>query len=384
MSSVYAGHHRTIGSEVAIKILDEDWPPEAEMTQRFLQEARVAARVRHTNVVSVHDFGHAPWGAPFMVMELLEGLDLQQMLEQHGRLPWTEAVAVLRQVLHGLVAIHAQGVVHRDIKPQNCFVARHEGEMILKLIDFGIAQPPEDCRSCRTAAKLILGTPNYLAPEQARGKYLDGRTDLYAAGVMFFELLSGRLPFVGESPADVISMHLRQPVPSLFDVAPDLRVPKALDQFILKAMAKHPSRRFANAREMLAGLEDAVHENLHGDFRVQRGSNGLPTRARKGDGAPARRGQPAAPLDSPLAWPTRTAADLPTAHRGGGARHRVSRLVMIAAAASLTFFGIGRAAEAIASLSTGNLIGMSSYSDGLVAGQSNRHHALLPALRSAN
>lgn len=239
---------------VAVKILDasaRDW---CRAIDRFLWEARLATRIRHRNVVEAHDYGSTPSGVVFMVMELLEGRDLRAIVRDNGGLSWRWTRYVMRQVCAGLNALHRVGVVHRDLKSSNCFYVRRTG--VIKIIDLGIATfedpmvtaPGDDERT-------IVGTPEYMAPEQIRGTPVDRRADVYAAGVLLYELLTGRGPFGGRTTEELFEQQLRHPPPQISELAPNLAVPEHLDEVLRKALAKRPSDRFANAIELAAAID---------------------------------------------------------------------------------------------------------------------------------
>ena len=239
---------------VAVKILDasaRDW---CRAIDRFLWEARLATRIRHPNVVEAHDYGSTPNGIVFMVMELLEGRDLRAIVRDNGGLSWRWTRYVMRQVCAGLNALHRVGVVHRDLKSSNCFYIRRSG--VIKIIDLGIATfedpmvtaPGDDERA-------IVGTPEYMAPEQIRGTPVDRRADVYAAGVLLYELLAGRVPFCGRTTEEVFEQQLRHPPPTIAELAPKLAVPEHIDDVLRKALAKRPSHRFANVLELAEALD---------------------------------------------------------------------------------------------------------------------------------
>ncbi|HVH97213.1 MAG TPA: serine/threonine-protein kinase [Enhygromyxa sp.] len=239
---------------VALKILDasaRDW---CRAIDRFLWEARLATRIRHPNVVEAHDYGSTPNGIVFMVMELLEGRDLRAIVRENGGLSWRWTRYVMRQVCAGLNALHRIGVVHRDLKASNCFYIRRSGA--IKIIDLGIATfedpmvtaPGEEERS-------VVGTPEYMAPEQIRGAPVDRRADVYAAGVLLFELLTGRVPFCGRTTEAVFEQQLCQPPPALGELAPWVAAPEHVDAVLRKALAKRPSERYSNALDLADALE---------------------------------------------------------------------------------------------------------------------------------
>ncbi|MGH2593929.1 MAG: protein kinase domain-containing protein, partial [Anaerolineae bacterium] len=242
MGVVYRAHDTLLDRDVAVKVLS-DTKLGTEGRARLLREAQSAAQLNHPNVVSVHDAGEAD-GAPFIVMELVEGESL------HARRPTAreDMLTVVRQMCAALDHAHAHGIVHRDLKPENVLITP---DGTAKLMDFGLARSGASRISTEGA---IVGTVFYLAPEQALGQAIDGRADLYALGVMLYELTTGRLPFAGDDPLAVISQHLHAPVEPPRALRPDL--PPALETIILKLLAKNPADRFASAREVEAALAE--------------------------------------------------------------------------------------------------------------------------------
>ena len=273
MSTVYAARHRGIGKPAAIKVLRPSLVADRRfgghgrrMMKRFLREARLLSRVRHDNVVSVLDFCHLRGELPCLILEHLEGPTVQDLLEARGALRWADAFSLTRQLLRAAQAVHEQGVVHRDIKPDNCVLVDVGGKKRLVLIDFGVAKDYEQPGPRITQARVIVGTPSYMAPEQARGAASGPQTDLYAIGIILFELLAGRPPFLADSPAEVVSMQLHASPPSLFELAPHSDAPLALARVIARALAKDPKRRYESAAEMLADLESVrAHGHLAGE-----------------------------------------------------------------------------------------------------------------------
>jgi serine/threonine protein kinase len=255
MGSVYLGEHTLIGRQVAIKILHADLATSTEMVKRFYREARAAAAIRHRNIIDVLDVGLTQWGDPYLVMEFLEGESLGGLLERSGPLGLATTCGVIEPVLLALIAVHEKGIVHRDLKPDNTFLARSPGAPPeVKLIDFGISKFTGGADQTKlTQTGTMMGTPAYMAPEQARGVgQVDARADIYSVGVMMYQMLTGRLPFSGETYNDLIAKVLtekpRPPADSYSDF-PDAATPT-----LMKAIAKDPADRFASAVEMLDAI----------------------------------------------------------------------------------------------------------------------------------
>lgn len=262
--SVWEAEHVTLHSKVAIKFLLRTGAPDSDASQRFLREARLAAAVKHRNVLEITDFGFADTevpesaverGVPYMVMELLRGQNLAELLETEKRLSVSRTVQIVSDVLRGLGAVHDAGLVHRDIKPANVFLVRDEDGDFPKLVDFGLSRRAG--RSDITSEGMLLGTPLYMSPEQAlRGSDLDARVDIYAMGVVLFEMLAGRPPFDSANVAEVLRAIVTEPPPSLAALAP--QAPPELVAVVEKAMSKERDDRFPDARAMRHALLAAV------------------------------------------------------------------------------------------------------------------------------
>jgi serine/threonine-protein kinase len=266
MGIVYAGVHPILGRKVAIKILSHHMAQRDEASARFLQEARAASALRHPNIVDVFAFGQLPDGRYYQVMELLEGESLRSLLDRTGAVPPAWARTIIGGVLAGLSAAHRKGVVHRDIKPDNIFICTPIGDADLspadvKILDFGVAKHDTGGgMSIKTRTGTTLGTPAYMSPEQCRGMAtVDARTDIYAAGVLLFEMLAGRTPFQSESAFDVMAMQIHARLPSLAKVTGRA---ETLEPVIVKALEKRPEERFETASEMLAAIASAALPEL--------------------------------------------------------------------------------------------------------------------------
>jgi serine/threonine-protein kinase len=258
---VYRGRQLHLGRFVAIKVLHQDTASSTEWRRRFSREAMALSLLAHPNVVPVTDFG-VDNGVPFLVMELLEGQTLGALIKE-GPLPLWRALGIARQTLRVLAFSHIKGVVHRDLKPSNVFLQAlpEQGDHV-RLLDFGTAKFVEGSSSRApadlTRAGLRIGTPAYMSPEQLKGAPTDARTDVYAAGLLLFELLAGRRPFVADSPEGYLAAHLTAPVPSLARVRPGLARASLFQAVVKRAMAKKPEERFEDASAMLLALDDVV------------------------------------------------------------------------------------------------------------------------------
>jgi eukaryotic-like serine/threonine-protein kinase len=253
MGVVVSAIHRTLGERVAIKLLYEDAATEPKVIERFLREARAAARLRSEHVVRVSDVGVLDNGTPYLIMEFLDGRDVASELSRRGPLPVAEAIDYVLQACEALAEAHAGGIVHRDLKPANLFLAsRPGGTRIVKIIDFGIAKSEESASSL-TATSGTIGSPMYMSPEQIRSpKTVDQRGDVWSLGVTCYELLTGRLPFSAESVHSALaSIVVDSPLP-LQSARADL--PKALEAALLPCFEKDRNRRYANVGELAQAL----------------------------------------------------------------------------------------------------------------------------------
>jgi eukaryotic-like serine/threonine-protein kinase len=268
MGEVHLGENVRLGKLVAIKVLM--WPEDAELRVRFEREARAAARIRSPHVVDVMDLGETPDGQPYMVMTYLEGESLAERLTRMGKLPQEDVIAMAIDLLDGLSAVHEAGVIHRDVKPENVFLARDgEGER-LSLVDFGLAVTAEE----RLDSGGIEGTPWYMSPEQARAENqrVDARSDLYSVAVMIYEALAGRLPFTAEDPDDVLLQIAGEMPPALESLVPG--VDPELAHIVRRGMSRHPDMRFQSAREMQRALLELRSSRMTPAEIVDRPSNG--------------------------------------------------------------------------------------------------------------
>jgi len=258
MGRVYAAVHPTSGSRVAIKLIAERYAQDKELLDRFFAEAAAVNLIRHENIVNIVDLVKLPDGRPFIVMELVTGQTLRQLAR--GTSPIGGIVHAMIEVLAGLAAAHAIGIVHRDLKPDNILVTA-TGHA--KLLDFGIAklsQPLPNAPSLRTQTGVVLGTPAYMAPEMVVGDPVDGRADLYAIGLILYELLTGRRPFEGGTDFDVMRAHVeKQPVPPR-QWRPE--IPASLEGVVLRALSKRPHDRFESASAMQKALRRIAVELL--------------------------------------------------------------------------------------------------------------------------
>jgi eukaryotic-like serine/threonine-protein kinase len=266
MGTVYRAEQRALGRDVAVKVLRRELGRDADTVARFHREAKALSNLRHPNTVAVLDFGQTRDGLLFLVMELLEGEMLSTRLRRVGALPIADALRITAGMLRSLGEAHRLGIVHRDLKPDNIFLARVDatdgggGEELVKVVDFGVAKirpggedAPIDPLS--TQEGTVFGTPRYMSPEQAQGRALDGRSDLYAVGVMLFQMLCGAVPFGEDDAVVVMAHHIMTAPPRMRDVNPAVEVPAALDALVASALKKRPDDRPESAEAFLRSIE---------------------------------------------------------------------------------------------------------------------------------
>jgi serine/threonine protein kinase len=262
MGRVYRAEQTNLGRTVAVKIIHPHLVGEENAAARFITEARAASRLNHPNSVGIIDFGKSPDGQLYLVMEFLRGKDLARVMYEEGPLPFRRIVDVLRQTLAALAEAHSESIIHRDLKPENIILEQvRSGGDFVKVVDFGLAKIRADQQQQQpsiTSPGIVCGTPEYMSPEQARGDVLDARSDLYAVGVILFQLLTGRLPFEAESPTQVVLAHLTRPPPDPRVLAPDRKIPDALADLALKALSKEAADRHQDSDEFSTALATAL------------------------------------------------------------------------------------------------------------------------------
>ena len=244
----YRAHDTRLKRTVALKVLRSHLSSDAELVSRFIREAELAASINHPNVVDVYDVG-TDGNVSYIVMRLVPGKDLRHVIQDDGRLPVSRASPLVQQILRGFGAIHAAGIVHRDVKPQNILITP---DGTAQVTDFGVAYAA--LAEGLTTQGMTVGTASYMAPEQARGEPVTQATDIYAVGVVFYEMLTGRVPFTGENPMAVMMAHLQSPPVPPSQAVPGLRIPPRVEQIILRSMAKQPGQRFPSAAAMADAL----------------------------------------------------------------------------------------------------------------------------------
>ena len=251
MGMVYKAHDRQLDEIVAVKVLRPEIARSGDMARRFKSEIKLARKIRHRNVCGIHEFGQ-DGHLQFIAMELIEGVDLKRVLRDRGRLEVGEAYDVTIQIAKGLQAIHDLGIVHRDLKTPNLM---RDAQGLVRLMDFGIAKDVGATGGDQTMTGQIVGTPEYMSPEQARGQRVDHRSDIYALGVVVWELFTGDVPFRGDSPLATLFKQIQDPLP--FDHPRAAALPAPLRPVIEKAMAKEPPDRYQSVREFAEAARGA-------------------------------------------------------------------------------------------------------------------------------
>jgi serine/threonine-protein kinase len=291
MGIVYQVRHKMLGRSFAMKLLRRDVARDLSLTERFIHEAKATARIKHPHIVSITDFGEIADGTPYFVMELLVGQTLSEFIRSRGPVPVARAYPILIQIAGALGAAHEAGVVHRDLKPENVFLARKPGTDLLdgadevKVVDFGAAKVLGASRV--TKAGIVFGTPHYMSPEQASGQPVDHRADIYALGVIMYEMLTGHVPFEAETYMGVLTQHmfvqprpLRQSRPELADS------PGGLEDIALRALAKKPEDRYQTMNGVRVDLERAARGEPCENAR-SRSSRAPAFRPNGSDGSPS-------------------------------------------------------------------------------------------------
>ncbi|MCK5797650.1 MAG: serine/threonine protein kinase, partial [Deltaproteobacteria bacterium] len=263
MGAVYAAEHINITKTVAVKLLHPEISANEEAVTRFRLEAQSASSIGHPNIIGIDDFFKIEDGRLCLIMEFLKGESLSDRMLDPGGLTPDRAIDIVLQVCEGLEAAHEKGIIHRDMKPENVFLADVQGKDVVKILDFGIAKVTGNEDNNLTKTGTVFGTPHYMSPEQALGHKVDARADVYSVGVMLFEIFTGQVPFQAESFMGVLSQHITKPTPAPSSFTPGRPVPPMMDDIILTAMAKEVDKRFSTMNALKGALL-AFREAMHG------------------------------------------------------------------------------------------------------------------------
>lgn len=262
--TVYRAVQELIGREVAIKVLHDYLVSDQEFIKRFTQEAKASSRLSHPNIITIYDFGVIPQGGrPYIAMDLLRGTPLSDLLAERNHLEIEEGVSIFKQVCGALAEAHRQGVVHRDVKPENIVLVERSGQRLFPIVvDFGIARLVQEesdvARITRTGT--VCGSPTYMSPEQCTSSKVDHRSDIYSLGVVIYETLTGEVPFLSDELVKVMAMHLSDPPKPLNQVRDDLQFPAALEEVVYKSLAKNPDQRYQTMEELAEALEESLKQ----------------------------------------------------------------------------------------------------------------------------
>jgi serine/threonine-protein kinase len=268
MGAVYRARQEAVGRDVALKLVRRDRAHDPETKARFEREARAISSLVSPHTVTAFDFGEAEDGAWFLAMEMLEGETAGERLRRVGRFEWSDALRFTRDALLSLAEAHGKGIIHRDLKPDNLFLSRVPSgagvsdREVCKVLDFGIAKWSRDDDETKidqleTQAGTVFGTPRYMSPEQAQGSALDARSDLYSLGVLLYQMLSGRAPFVDDDAVVVMARHIKDAPPRFAEMKPEVVVPESIETVLWRVLSKSPADRPATAEEMIAELDAA-------------------------------------------------------------------------------------------------------------------------------
>ncbi len=261
MGKVYRAEQQPLGRLVALKVLDPNYVGESdpEFHRRFFLEASTASKLTHPNTVTIFDYGRTDDEIYYIAMELLEGRTLHRAIRDEGPFSADRTMNIGRQICRSLREAHAISVIHRDLKPANVYLVEHGDESeLVKVLDFGLVKNVEDKGEDLTQTGLFMGSPKYMSPEQIRGEPVDARVDVYALGVMMYEMLTGKVPFDRANSVNILMAHIQEQVPPMSDFNPEVRVPPALEMVVRRCMAKHRDERYASMDAVLAALKQCA------------------------------------------------------------------------------------------------------------------------------
>ncbi|MBL8197122.1 MAG: serine/threonine protein kinase, partial [Blastocatellia bacterium] len=257
MGSVYAGKHVQLGRAIAVKVMNADTVSDETAVARFIREAKTAAKLDHANAVTIHDFGSTSNGGAFIVMEYISGQSLRKYLSKHGALSLKQTLAWFMPICEVIEAAHQRGIIHRDLKPENIMLKEIGEEIVIKVVDFGLAKLVTNTDASQKLTKTgeFMGTPQYMAPEVYDGEAADHRTDIYALGIILYEMISGKIPFAG-SVQNIISGHLFNEPKPITSINPNL--PIEIDQVLALALEKNRDKRISSAVEFANAFKKSI------------------------------------------------------------------------------------------------------------------------------
>ncbi len=306
MGQVYLAEHVKMGRKSALKVMNPGMVKDADAISRFNREAANASRINHPNVADVYDFGETPDGVIYLAMEFVDGPPLTKLIETEGPLTPQRAAAIIRQAGDALTAAHDLGIVHRDLKPDNIMIARNrDGSDCVKVVDFGIAKAADNAAQKVTKTGLVVGTPEYMSPEQLAGDKLDGRSDIYALALVAFNILTGKLPFPADTVQESMIMRLTEPPRRLAEMRPEVAWSAEVQGALDKALSRDANSRYQTASEFGKALARALERMATGTQAAPRASAALPESVAPRGSVPNTRVNRASQGDTPVAPPAR-------------------------------------------------------------------------------
>jgi hypothetical protein len=337
MGAVYLAEHVKMGRKMALKVMNPGMHQDADAIARFNREAKNASQINHPNVCAIYDFGETPEGLIYLAMEFIEGSSLSGLIEKNGALGAPRAASIIHQAADALQVAHDYGIVHRDLKPDNIMIAKaRDGSDLVKVVDFGIAKASSSDAQKVTKTGLVVGTPEYMSPEQLAGDKLDGRSDIYSLGLVAFNCLTGKLPFPSNSAQEAMIMRLTDEPKRLDEMRPDISWPEELQDVMTKALMRDAAERYQNAADFGRQLSKAV-ENMPHTMIAEAGTQVIGSGAAVAAAAAKTAAAPAVPKTRVASGAERGGAAAPAAAPELPAKK--SAMPMIAAAAAVVIIG---------------------------------------------